>query len=430
MTCTPTEEKFISSPVTLSFSEQAIVFDTVFNEITTITKRFMVYNPSKNAIRIQSIFLGGSSNSPFSITVNGQKGQTASEVELLGGDSLLVLVEATIPQNPVDDIFLAFDSVMFDNAGLIQNVKLLAWGENVEILSSASISSNIQWTNQNPYLIMDSLIVETGATLEIEDSTRVYFFNDAFMRIKGSLEVKGDTSRLVQFLGFRREPEFADRAGQWQGLIFSEGSQGSLEYTSLVNAQTGIDANIPETALPISLNLKQVRIQNMNGIGLDAQNVDLLMQNTLVANCLTHTLRFIERGNYRLEHCTIVNNEFDFIRNLPSIALIHDSGNNFQVDILNSILWGNQDEEVLLEMGLNHLNLQHSILKTENTDLLNLPSLFFDDPEFKSERRGDFQLTSNSPAINQGTLIGIIKDILGLARDSQPDIGAFEFIEE
>lgn len=429
-TCTPDEEKFISSPVTLSFSEQAIVFDTVFNDITTITERFMVYNPNRNAIRIQSIFLGGGSSSPFFITINGQKGQSVSDVELLGGDSLLVLVEATIPRNPIDSIFLAFDSILFDNSGLLQDVKLLAWGENVEILSNATISSNTQWTSQNPYLIMDSLIIEAGVKLEIEDSTRVYFFNDAFMQIDGLLETKGDTSRWVQFLGFRREPEFSTRAGQWQGLIFSEGSQGNLEYTSFINAQTGISAVIDKNATPVQLNLKQVSIQNMNAIGLDAQNVNLSMQNSLVSNCLTHTLRFNEKGSYQLEHCTIANNEFNFIRNLPSVAFQDESGTDFQISILNSIIWGNQDEEVLLDATLSSINLQNSILKTVNSDLLSLPTLLFDDPEFESERRRDFQLKTNSPAINQAPFIGVLEDILGRTRDNEPDIGAYEFFEE
>ena len=50
------------------------------------------------------------------------------------------------------------------------------------------------------------------------------------------------------------------------------------------------------------------------------------------------------------------------------------------------------------------------------------------DPKFLSEANGDFHLAAGSPLINVGTTLGAPSDDLdGAARDSQPDIGAFEF---
>ena len=90
--CQPSFEKFTDDPnAKLAFSDEAVVFDTIFTDIKSITKRFRVYNPNKNALNISQIQIGEGANSPYSLIINGKQGHEFQDIDLLGGDSLLIL---------------------------------------------------------------------------------------------------------------------------------------------------------------------------------------------------------------------------------------------------------------------------------------------------------------------------------------------------
>ena len=74
--CKPTNEIYVNnfSSMPLLFSSDTILFDTLItSDKISITKRLIVYNPTANAININSISLGNSINSPFTIFLNGVK---------------------------------------------------------------------------------------------------------------------------------------------------------------------------------------------------------------------------------------------------------------------------------------------------------------------------------------------------------------------
>ncbi len=90
--CTPEEELFTNDPAAkLSFSENAVVFDTVYTALPTITRWLTVYNPNKRAVRIEGVYLGNQVDSPYEITVNGRPLANTQKLRLLGGDTMLVL---------------------------------------------------------------------------------------------------------------------------------------------------------------------------------------------------------------------------------------------------------------------------------------------------------------------------------------------------
>src|SRR5690606_8734236 len=111
------EDNFLSNAdIDLRFETDSVLFDTVFTTVGTITKRFKVYNPTNQNIRIDEIYLGGrraSGNSNFRLNINGNPVNDAREVELLARDSLYIFVEATIDPNSTLTPFLVVDSVMF-----------------------------------------------------------------------------------------------------------------------------------------------------------------------------------------------------------------------------------------------------------------------------------------------------------------------------
>ncbi|MDZ7608805.1 MAG: hypothetical protein U5K79_25200 [Cyclobacteriaceae bacterium] len=95
--CTPDEE-IVDYNFTggLEFSTDSVVFDTVFTGMGSATQRFIVRNRAEKALRIQRVSLSGGSDSPFRIFINGRETNELANVEILGKDSALVLVEVFI----------------------------------------------------------------------------------------------------------------------------------------------------------------------------------------------------------------------------------------------------------------------------------------------------------------------------------------------
>jgi hypothetical protein len=174
ISCQPDEEKIIDDPsIQLSFSEDTILFDTVFTTIGSITKRFKIYNDRGNAVRVRSIYLGQGINSPYTITVNGLEGKSFDEQIIFGKDSMLVLVKVLIDPSTLNMPFIVEDSVVFETAGYPQNVKLLAWGQNANFLNDSIIACNTTWNKDLPYVILNSALVDVNCTLTIESGSAI-----------------------------------------------------------------------------------------------------------------------------------------------------------------------------------------------------------------------------------------------------------------
>ncbi|OJJ17589.1 hypothetical protein BKI52_27390 [marine bacterium AO1-C] len=431
--CTPQEEVFTNSQVTLGFSDQAVVFDTLFTNTRSITKRLTVYNPDKNAVKIQRIEVGGKSASPYQVTIKGRKDIVFTDIDLLGGDSLLVLVEINVPSDNQSGVAIAFDSLLFTTNQLEQQIKLIAWRENARVLQNYTITGNETWDKTQPYIIQDSVTVAPGATLTIEDSTRVFAFNqNAFLKVQGNLVVRGDTGKVVSFGGFRREIEFEEQLGQWRGIVMEAGSTADISFAVIKNAITGIAIAGNDADATPDLTLKNTLIKNMLLDGIKADNADALLENVIITNCIGNTLGVINGGNYTLQHCTLANYEFEFIRTVPSISLSNEANNAFAIDWVNNILWGNKTEEIALPEPLGNLqiNARFNILRTTLTVFEGNNNLLNEDPLFERESISNLNLMMDSPAINAASPIGILIDFRKITRDATPDIGALEFVPE
>ena len=72
------EDDFTSSSADLlEFSCDTVAFDTVFTELGTPTKQFVIYNRHKKMINISSISLQGNAHGRFFLNVDGMKGFVA-----------------------------------------------------------------------------------------------------------------------------------------------------------------------------------------------------------------------------------------------------------------------------------------------------------------------------------------------------------------
>ena len=83
-----------SGPGQLSFSNDSILFDTVFTSIGSATKKLIVYNNNSNPVIIESIQLAEENTSNvYRINVDGMPIDQSQNIKLAADDSLFVFVE-------------------------------------------------------------------------------------------------------------------------------------------------------------------------------------------------------------------------------------------------------------------------------------------------------------------------------------------------
>ncbi|MFY8035326.1 MAG: hypothetical protein ACOVMN_12455, partial [Flexibacteraceae bacterium] len=245
--CNQPEETVTSAPEkALQFSDDTVYFDTIFTQLKSITKRLRVYNPNKNAVNISTVSVSGNSN--YSISVKGKKGNQ-NNVLLYGGDSMYVLVTVTIDPNQSNLPFVIEDSLQFAVQGLAkpQKVRLRAYGQNATFLRDAEICTTTWSDTLKPYIIINSLVVNPGCVLTINEGVKVKFLPNSFLIVGGTLIVNGTSKHPVTFNGFRKEPEFARQSGQWGQIVFVGGSRNNkINHAIIENAFRGIQTNVPE----------------------------------------------------------------------------------------------------------------------------------------------------------------------------------------
>ena len=443
--CIPEEELSTTDPsAELSFSEKAVVFDTIYTALPSITRWLTVYNPNKRAVTISNIYLGNQADSPYNVIVNGRPLPEAKNVRLLGGDSLLVLVKASLAARNEDLPFIVYDSLMFETNGNRQNVKLLAWGQDVTFVryNDYITSCNTTWTAGKPYILMDSLQIPPDCKLTMEAGTQVYSRPGAKILVDGTLEILGTPEKKVILADFRQLKDNAP--GQWGGLVFNQTSKNNIiRGAEIRNANTGLDVQISDEDILPDLTLENTIIKNMLQAGIKAINADISLTNTLITNCVASLIDVRGGGNYTCKHCTFTSYSFDFARELPAVLLSttyrNQDGEPQIIQPLswvmqNSIIWGGNgfSEEILLTRDPAvevTIRAENSLLKTRiqetfsgNGNLLNIPaSPLFIDPSILN-----FRPDSLSPIIDAGVQLSVAEDITGKKRDDKPDIGAYE----
>ena len=441
--CEFQEEKFTSdSGAKLTFSADTVFFDTVFTSVGSITKRFKVYNPNKNAVNISKISIGKVNTSFFSLIINGLEVNETDNIPLLGGDSLFVLAKVNIDPMNQNLPFIVKDSVTFETNGNFQDVKLIAWGQDANFFRDSVIDCNSTWTADRPYVIFDDVLVDTLCTLTIEKGTQIYLSSGSDFFVRGTLNVLGEPDDRVSFQSVRQDGSFENALGQWGGIVFLNGSGNNLiEGAEIKNGTFGIFADPAETK-QIDITVRETIIQNMAFSGISCFGAKLTMENSLISNCLERTVFCVAGGDYTFEHNTFANYSFSFFRENPQLVfgnfviLENADGtdrliaSDLNVTMTNNIVWGSLREEVDLpapdpSFGATYL-FQSNIFRSELSVLANNGNLINMDPKFLDPFEADFALDTLSPAKDAGLVLPINTDILGAMRDASPDIGAYE----
>ncbi|MCK4991929.1 MAG: hypothetical protein KAS29_15625, partial [Bacteroidales bacterium] len=329
--CHPERNYLEESDAKLTFTLDTLFFDTVFTTFGTITKSFRVKNPHNQFVKIDEVSLAGGESSVFRINVDGQPGVHFSGLEIAPRDSMYLFVEATLDPNGHDDILRIQDSIVFLTNGNIQDIDLVAWGQDVHIIRDSVIDVPTIWNADKPYVILNYAYVDSMSSLTIESGAKIHLHRDALLFVNGTLHVNGTLDEPVLFAGDRLEEFFDDKPGQWGLIYLSESSQDNrINYAEIKNGTIGILISAsPESGKMPDLEISNSTINHMSSNGIYALNAEVTGTNLVIGDCGGSCAGLIYGGAYEFIHCTFANNWPSYFSNrrLPALLLTDYFGN-------------------------------------------------------------------------------------------------------
>ena len=450
------EEFTISPDANLEFATDTVTFDTIFSSIGSITKWFTVKNPNKQSVKISRIFLASGNRSPFRLNINGVQSKENFDIVISGGDSLFVFVEITIDPTGQNNPMVVQDSIVFNLNGNTQDVDLIAFGQDFHLFDGETLKTQ-RWQNDKPYLIYNSVLVDSLETLTIDPGCRIHFHYGSSLFVQGTLIAEGTHESLISFLGDRLEESYKNVPGQWGawfeyengslyiygGIHFLKGSKDNvLDYSLIKNAQKGIQIDsIGFSENPV-LTISNSRIENMALNCIDARTTFIKASNSVFANSGSYTLALILGGNYEFNHCTVANYSNFGNRKEPALVLNNYYEYNkimysFNLNAIfgNCIILGNKENEISTDKdGTGSFNyLYKNCLVNTNLKEGFENCIFNKEPRFMKVSENNFSIDSLSPARNIGDLETAKRypmdlDNFSRLEDEGPDLGALEWI--
>jgi hypothetical protein len=455
----------------LKFSEDTIIFDTVFTSVGTITHTLKIYNTFKQTLNISSITLAGGISSNFRLNIDGAKSIAATDIEIAPNDSLYIFVAATIDPNNGTTPLIVTDSIVFDFNGKKQDVDLVAWGQNAHyIKATTKLNQNIKYSiiageNENitlltdkPYVIYGYAVVDSAGCLTIPAGTKLHFHSKSGLWVYryGCLNVEGTKDNPVIFQGDRLDYMYRDQPNQWDRILLNEHTNTKINYAKILNGFIGIqtdllfDAGLDDSKLKITNTV----IANMNVAGIFAKFFDIEGYNNLIYNTGGPCLALTYGGRYSFRNSTFASFWEYPARKESAIILNNYSGlpQYFPLEKAyfgNCIVMGNQKSEVTIDKCKScsetfNYEFNHCLIKSDNTlDFIStnfITSIQFDKDAtsssnyvFKDYTKNDYHLIENSAAIGIGSDLNIIEvpnektDLDAVQRKSPPSVGCYEY---
>lgn len=435
------KDKILTDPsARLLFSRDTVLFDTVFTTIGSVTRQLKVYNPAKRPVIISEIAVAKGAQSLFRINVDGIPGPVVKDIEILPEDSIYIFVEVTVDPQNSNTPMVVQDSLLFSLNGNLQDVDLVAWGQDVFYINSIAVCTQT-WTKEKPFLIYNSMLVDSNCTLTIEAGTQLYFHAGSALIVHGTLKINGTDDEPVVLQGDRLEPYYDEVPGQWFGIWLRGNAMSrdnEFNYAVIKNATIGIQADTVFNNNP-TVRLQNTIVKNMSAAGIFSQGAHIEATNTVVANCGQYAAALTLGGKYDFVHCTFANYwNYGGNRKTPAVFLnnyYEDANKQIQLrplekaDFTNCIIYGNIDNEFGVdakpEAALNYA-LNYTLVRSTAT--LNGTNIYYNEnPDFVDFSKLDFHLKENSFARDKGTVTPVATDIEGKPRNGAPDLGAYEY---
>ena len=461
------KDEFDTSPSSkVEFSQDTVMFDTVFTTVGSATQIFTVYNRNSKAIKISSINIAGGAASYYRLNVDGVPGKSFTNVEIGANDSMFVFAEVTLDPNNLNTPFIVTDSIQFVTNGVAQYVDLVAFGQDAIFHRPASnspngpffiVDCNEVWSNTKPHVVYGYALVDSGCTLTITEGTNVHFHPGSGIIVlnSGTLNVSGTQQNKVTLEGDRLGQLYSEVAGQWDRIWLStvnvhtnRTSEGpktcTIKNAIIKNGTVGLLADSFNTPGAITLDLENTVVKNMSSHAIATRSSNVAAYNSVFANCGAQNANILYGGNLDFLQCTFANfwngsNRQDAIISLNNYyTAVRTLNANFR----NCIVYGNNEMELALDSfpasGQFNFLFDHAILKVENTFSTSnshyISILRNVNPIFKDPDNNDYHLDSlNSPARNVGDPSVILlnpiilgTDLDGTPRINTPDLGAYE----
>lgn len=484
-----TEFDSVPSSGALRFSSDTIYLDTIFDNIGSSTYTLKVYNDSDNNINIPQVGLASGTGSNYRLNVDGQPGQSFSDVEILAKDSIFVFIETTVGDLGQNTQLLYEDQLLFDTGSNQQSVTLvtlvqeanflfpeplgngiyetLDLGEEVVIDGFFLDDNELNWTADKPWVIYGYAAIPPEKTLNIEPGARIHFHENSGIIAANGASIKAiglpsaDPELMegeIIFESDRLEPGFSDIPGQWGTIWLTAGSTDhEFTHVTIKNNLVGLlmDSNDGDR----TLTLKNVQIYNTATSGLLAQTGDVYGENLVISNAGQSSLALTLGGRYRFVHSTFSNYWANSFRSRPAVqvtnalAISDDEilvADLEQAEFVNCIIYGTEQREIGLykeELGAYNVLFDHCLIKFEdplntyaddplynfddNTVYQNL--VLNEDPVFENINLNDFDISlEESAAVNRGSQAGasaVPVDLNGQTRPlNSPDLGAYQAI--
>ncbi len=470
-----------SSDITLSFSVDTLMFDTVFTEIGSATRILKAYNTHNRPVEINKIFLEQGHSSKFRINVDGytvgangnvlnidgnghvtDTGQPLPPIPVAGNDSIYIFVEVTV--NPDQDIsaspFVIYENLNFETNGNAQKVILEAFGQNANYFPDRFQAGNINlytcdlgiatWDDPKPYVIYGVLYVDS-CELVIPAGTNIYvhgglvnagggvFYNDGLWLFgpDSKLRMEGTLSDPVTVQGDRLEETFDYVSGQWGGIRLITGNNiHEINHTIIKNSIVGV--RVDSMA---NLEIHNSQIINTSNAGLLGVHANINATNSLFVESASNSVQLEFGGNYDFKYCTMANYGSDLAALRVTNMLCLDElcgtciGNDMNASFTNCIITGSRDDEINFftrecDSPMFNVNFENCIVKVE--ELLEdypdfytnncVPGTCFDLPPdvnlFYDSFEWDYHLDTLSFAEGKAKPIpGLDTDLDGILRD-------------
>ena len=442
-------DDFTESPsATLTFSTDTVSFGPIFTDLTTPTARLQVFNRNSKGVKISSIRFKNP-DTPFRLNVDGMSGDSFSDVEIRGNDSIYVFLECYIEATDSFEPQRVADQLEFVTNGVTQDVEVEAWAWNVTRLHGITVTENTTMTAARPYVIFDTLTVAPGAVLTIEPGAWLLFHDKAAMNVKGTLMAIGITDNFIRMSGDRLDDILPDvaydqLAGQWGGIDIAAESFGNrMEFVNMRSTVSGLRVDSCGDLSKNKLTLVNSWLHNSQGNVLSSEYAAVDAYGCCFSEAAGSVVK-LKGGYHNFVQCTIANSYLFSSLFQPNLYLEHlfpeEGVDNPQplmtANFENGIVWGEIGSPI--EPGDligSSVYMRYMLFKANGTDDENfINCIWNEDPLFytiRSDYYFDYRLQPESPALGAGNPGYVTPECLydmdGIYRlaEGNPALGAY-----
>jgi len=292
---------------------------------------------------------------------------------------------------------------------------LNAWGQDVVRISGDTISRNMRFTANKPYLIYDTMFVKEGVTLTIDEGATLLFHDKAAMRCAGRVLANGSVDAPITFRGDRLDhivgsTSFDIMSGQWGGVIFTPPTMGNvLKHVIMKGSTIGMHCSAKGDTTQCALKLINCVLTNSAATCLATEACYVELIGTEISDAAS-VVAYFNGGKVMASQCTFANY---YLFEVPSWPIVYLDENNSDIAVGkikarfdNSIIYGLSTE--INDDKLNEFDVYFRYCLFKRADMNDghfINCIWDGDPQFLTMRDDyifDYRLGNESDAIGKG----------------------------